>query len=308
LQVSPTAIAPNTAATSANQAQLLAKVTDVNDNPVQGQTVNFTRVVDPSGGNLLQASAVTDPAGLATVAYRSGAQSTANNGVVLSATVASTSITSTAALTVNQSALFIALGTGNVISNLDPQTYRKDYVAYVTDSNGVAVNGVTLTFKAIPIKYRTGELFYYKDPGVWGYDFKPPTFDGIYECDSEDKNGNGILDSGEDDNRDGVLWPGNVVALTANSAVTVNGRAPISLLYAESYARWIELRLTVTATVSGTESKTETDFVILGAAEDFNPATPAPAARFSPFGLTPKIVGSLPSQYPATCKVTIENN
>ena len=37
-------------------------------------------------------------------------------------------VTGTATLTVNQTALFIALGTGNVIQNLDTQTYKKDWV------------------------------------------------------------------------------------------------------------------------------------------------------------------------------------
>ena len=78
---------------------------------------------------------------------------------MLSGTVASApSVTGTASLTVNQTALFIALGTGNVITNVDTQTYRKDWVVYVTDSNGVPVNGVTLTIKAIPVGYRTGRL------------------------------------------------------------------------------------------------------------------------------------------------------
>ncbi|MDQ2779527.1 MAG: Ig-like domain-containing protein, partial [Pseudomonadota bacterium] len=156
LQVTPTALAPNLGTGTANQAQVIARLTDAEGNPVQGETVNFTRVSDPSGGNLLQASSVTDASGQASVAYRSGAESTANNGVVLSATAARfTAVTGTAALTVNQTALFIALGTGNVIENLDPQTYKKDWVVYVTDSNGVPVNGVTLTIKAIPTAYLT---------------------------------------------------------------------------------------------------------------------------------------------------------
>jgi hypothetical protein len=292
LQISPTAIAPNTTATSANQAQLLARVTDANDNPVQGQTVNFIRISDPSGGNLLQASAVTDAAGLATVAYRSGAQSTANNGVLLSATVASTTVTGTATLTVNQSALFIALGTGNVITNLDPQTYKKDWVAYVTDANGIPVNGVTLTVKALPTQFLTGRLVFVKDPGVWQYEgpvvpATPVSYPGISVCRSEDRNGNGILDSGEDDNQDGVLWPGNVIAVTPNSVITADGRATISIIYAESYALWVNLRLTVTATVAGTESKTDANFIVPMSGEDSSKEVPSPANRVSPFGVAP---------------------
>lgn len=285
LQVTPTAVAPNTSSATSNQAQVVAKVTDANANPVQGVTVNFTRVTDPSGGNLLQASATTDANGQASVAYRSGAESTASNGVVLRATVASTSsVTGTATLTVNQAALFIALGTGNTITNLDEQTYKKDWVVYVTDANGIAVDGVTLTIKAIPTQYLTGRLAW--NGTVWAY------ASPIWSCRNEDANTNGILDAGEDDNGDGVLWPGNVIGVSPGTTQTTNGRATISLTYAESYAPWVQLKLTASATVAGTESKTEVEFIVSGFAGDFSVETVTPAGVVSPFGLLPKGSGA----------------
>jgi len=357
LQVSQSAISPNTSAAGTGQTLVLAKVTDPEGNPVQGQTVNFTRVVDPSGGNLLQASAVTDTNGTASVTYRAGAQSTANNGVQLRATVANTIIFGDASLTVSQSALFIALGTGNTIDNVDPQTYKKDWTIYVTDSNGVPVNGVTLTIKAIPVAYRTGSLRFVE--ATWTY------VSPIWSCRSEDRNQNGVLDSSaavaitrlslgatttltatnalavgdvvvirgligtdnprlngnmtvvsatpttfdvavnttglsisvgagsvylksEDDNGDGVLWPGNVIAVSPGTVQTVNGRATITLTYAESYVPWVELLLTASATVVGTESRTDAQFVVDGLSSDFNSAAVAPAGVTSPFGLLPK--------------------
>ncbi len=291
LQVTPTAIGPNASIASGNQAQVVAKVTDAKGNPVQGQVINFARQADPSGGDLLQATATTDGSGQASVAYRSGSGSTANNGVVLSATVASAPlVTGTATLTVNQTSLFIALGTGNTISNLDTQTYRKDWVVYVTDSNGNPQNGVTLTIKAIPNTYRTGKLRF--DGVVWTY--ATP----IWSCRNEDANEDGTLDAtpvNEDDNGDGVLWPGNVIAVSPGSVQTVNGRATISLTYAESYAPWVELRLTASATVTGTESRTDAVFVVSGSSEDFSSQTNPPAGVASPFGLTPK-AGAICSQ------------
>jgi hypothetical protein len=280
LQISPTALPPNLGTSSTNQAKAVAKVTDSVGNPVEGLVVNFTRIADPSGGELLQASATTDASGQATALFKSGAQSTANNGVVIGATVASAlNVTGQANLTVNQSALFIALGTGNVISNLDPQTYNKDWVTYVTDANGIAVNGVTLTIKAVPISYLVGRLVW--SGTVWTY------AKGLYECRNEDSNGNGILDAGEDDNKDAVLWPGNVIAVTPSTVQTVNGRSLISLQYGESYAPWVRLLLTASATVSGTESKTTADFVVDGFADDFNKETNPPAGVVSPYGQFP---------------------
>ena len=282
LQINPTALAPNLSGSTTNQAQVLAKVADSAGNPVPGVTVNFTRISDPSGGNLQQASAITDASGKASVNYISGSESTANDGIVLQATVSNlTSVYGRASLTVNQAALFIALGTGNVVNNIDPQTYKKDWVAYVTDSNGIAVNAVTLTIKALPQFYRTGQL-------VWAdlvkaYVYQSP----IYECRNEDVNRNGILDAGEDDNADGVLEPGNVVAVSPGNVQTANGLAAISLTYAESYVPWINLRLTASAVVAGTESKTNADFIIPGAASDFTDQAIPPAGVVSPFGLLP---------------------
>ena len=281
LHVAQASIAPNTTASGTNQTQVLARVIDPKGNPVQGVTVNFNRSADPSGGNLLQVSAPTDASGVAAVIYRSGSQSTANNGVKLVATVSNTTpaVLGTAELTVSQSSLFIALGTGNVIDNLDAQTYRKDWVVYVTDSNGIAVNNITLTIKAIPVNYRTGALRW--NGTVWAY-IAP-----IFSCRSEDRNQNGILDPAFDDNKDGVLWPGNVIAVTPGTVQTVNGRATISLIYAESYAPWVDLLLTASATVSGTESKTEAQFIVNGSAGDFTVENVPPAGVVSPFGLLP---------------------
>jgi len=355
LQISPTALPINASGANANnEAQAIARVTDAAANPVAGVTVNFTRITDPSGGNLVQASDVTDSSGVATVAYRSGPESTASNGVRLRATVAiNASVFAEATLTVNQSALFITLGTGNTIENLDPQTYKKDWVAYVTDANGVAVNNVTLTNKILPLVYRTGRLAFLGT--VWTY------VTPIYECKNEDINSNGVLNNGsvasvtvgatttfitapntlmagntvrltgftgadasmingrtfavsiasptsfeivldtsgktingpgtfsEDDNGDGVLWPGNVIAVTPASVPTAGGgRATLSLIYAESFAPWVGVRLTASATVAGTESRRDAEFVVTGSSVDFSTEANPPAGVTSPFGLSPQ--------------------
>lgn len=277
LQASPTAIAP-----TSGVAQIVAKVTDGAGNPVQGVTVNFTRVEDPSGGNLSQASSTTLENGQATVNFNAGGQSTADQGVLLKAEVASKpSVSGTARLTVNRSSLFIALGTGNVIGQLDSQTYKKDWVAYVTDANGIPVEGATLTVKVIPVAYLTGTLTY-QDP-VWAY------ASPAWSCRNEDADLDGILGPTEDDNRDGVLWPGNVIAVQPGSVQTSGGVATISLIYAESYAPWVQVKLVVTATVAGTESSTTQEFVVVGAAEDFTDKTVPPAGRNSPFGAQPNV-------------------
>ncbi|MBP6898988.1 MAG: Ig-like domain-containing protein [Burkholderiaceae bacterium] len=303
LQLTPSALAPNLAGATTNQASVVAKVTDANGNPVADSTVNFSQVADPSGGRLQQASAVTDLNGVATVQYLSGAESTASGAVRLRGTVASnTAITGDALMTVNQSALFIALGTGNTISNYNTETYEKKWTVYVTDANGVAVTNVPLTIKVIPLYYVKGKMEWNETASQWVYVNTDSNGKPIPECPNEDGpdnlsfavntkprayDFNGILDvSQEDTNGDGTLTPGNVVALT-NGVVTTdtNGSATITLRYAELYAPWIIVRLTATAIVSGTESTTFKDFPLDKLAGDFSVKTVAPAGALSPFGI-----------------------
>lgn len=280
LQVSPTALGPNPAGSTAQQAQALATVKDANGNPVKGATVNFNRVVDASGGNLNQVSAVTDSSGQASVQYIAGALSTASNGVTLRATVAGTSIAHQASLTVNQSALFIALGQGNQISNVNPTTYNKEWTVYVTDANGNPVSDVTLTLKALPNRYRKGELAW--DGKAWSY------FPPIYTCANEDTNFDGVLNPGEDTNGSGVLEPGNVILVTPGTVRTDSqGRATVNLQYAESYVPWVELRLRAEAVVQGTESSKQSIFWVEGLNTDFTNESIAPAGQVSPFGVNP---------------------
>lgn len=280
LQVTPTALAPNQAGQTAQQATLVAKVTDVNGNPVSGSTINFSQVADPSGGLLQQASAVTDTNGVATVQYLSGATTTANNAVQLKASVASNiAVAGTATMTVNQSALFIALGTGNTINNFNPETYEKNWTVYVTDATGVRVPGVPVTIKVIPNYFAKGRLVWSEVDSSWIYA-------SYRECLNEDRaNQNGILDAGEDTNNDGTLTPGNVVALTASTVTTdANGAATIVMRYAELYASWIGVRLTATAIVAGTEATSFKDFPLDKLAGDYSVKTVAPAGVLSPFG------------------------
>lgn len=295
LQVSPSALAPNTAGGTDSQTTVIARVTDASGNPVSGLTVNFSQDLDPSGGRLKDATATTDGNGQATVSYIAGASTTANNGVRLRATVATNSaVTNTVSLTVNQSALFIVLGTGNTITNADVDTYQKTWTAYVTDANGIRVSGVTLTAKAIPTQYGKGVMGYDETAQRWRYvttsvnssGTTVTTFSDVIPllCPNEDLNEDGRLNE-TDTNGDGQLTPGNVVALTASSVITDgDGKATITLRYAELYAPWIVLKLTATGIVSGTESSSYRVFQLDRLADDFSDKAITPAGAVSPFG------------------------
>ena len=303
LQVSPSAIGANQAGSTTQQATVLARVTDAQGNPVANKVVNFARTADPSNGNLSAASATTDANGEASVKYISGSLATASNGVQLSATVAGTVVTGTAALTVSEKALFIALGTGNEITNLNTTTYRKEWTVYVTDANGVAVSGVNLTLRLLPMMYGKGSMSLTTDAlgatappwTVTNYTGATSTTSNVPAgqrlwCASEDlANFNGVLDlvPDEDVNDSGALEPGNVIALAAGSgSVTTdtNGRATIYIDYAESYAPWVNVTLRATAVVSGTESVKEANFTVSGSSDDVLDRNVPPAGVNSPFG------------------------
>jgi hypothetical protein len=99
---------------------------------------------------------------------------------------------------------------------------------------------------------------------------------------------NGVLDAGEDFNGSGTLEPGNVIIVSPREVTTgTDGRALISLTYAESYVPWVRVRLRAEAVVSGTESSKEAVFTVSGAASDFSTVSNPPAGVISPFGTGP---------------------
>jgi hypothetical protein len=306
LQITPTAIGPNPIGTTTRQAQVRATVKDAVGNPVQGAVVNFSKDADPSAGNLSQASATTDSNGQATVQFIAGATPTAADAVVLRGTVAGTGVTGTATMTVNQSALFIGLGTGNQISNApgtNNTAYLKVWTAYVTDSNGAAVPNQTLTVSVLPTRYRKGSYVLTAVGTTLVYAYGPwdgqalsndgnlPAGDFI-SCANEDTDYSGVVTPVKDINANGRLEPGNVISVNSGpNVVTVTtdaqGFATLNLVYAESYASWVEVALKVTATVAGTESSNQAIFWVPGLKDDFTADGGPPAGLVSPFGQRP---------------------
>lgn len=280
VQANPGAILPNSSGSS-NQSTIEAVVRDASGNVVAGRQVNFTALTDLSNGSLNPGVATTDANGRAQVQFISGANSTPADGVVIQGQVASTSITGTTKLTVNGKALFITIGYGNTMSNLDETTYSKMFTVYVTDANGVAVGNQVITISVVPEVYLKGSLTY--NGVVWTYSGVPT------QCLNEDANGNGILDSGEDSgvngNNDGRLTPGNVVVAAPGTVTTdAAGRTTFNLQYGEQYAPWVSVAIKAYASVAGTESRQSLSFLLPGLSSDFTAEGNPPAGVRSPFG------------------------
>ena len=277
LQINPVAIPPNASGSSANQAQLLAVVRDVSGNPVSGRTVNFTLVSDTSGGRLVAGIGTTDANGQVSDTFISGPSSTATDGVQIRATVAGTSIQSTASLTVSARALFISIATSNTIGNLDETTYTKPFSLQVNDATGAAVANQTVVLSVWPTWYRKGVM-------AWNGSNAWAVAQSAW-CPNEDANKNGILDAGEDVNGSTRLEPGAPIVVAPGTVTTdANGRATFALNYGEQYARWVEIELTARALVAGTESSAVYKDVTWVLASDVTNETVAPAGAVSPFG------------------------
>jgi hypothetical protein len=294
LQASPSTV------TITGQSTLTAVVRDAKGNLVQGQAVDFT-LTDTTGGSLSLATATTDVEGVAQTVYTASNNASATNGVSVTATVHNTAITSTATLTVNGAALHISMGTGGVIrENATKTAFIMDWFLTVVDASGHAVpnNAVTLSLHSAS-RPRNG---YWKGSyvvcnGAWQqYDghsaaacttgtppvpTTPPT-----ACLNEDINLTGVYDAAEDINHDNVLEPGDI-AIVSPGTVTLDsgGTGTFTVTYPEDHALWVEVTLTATATVSGTESSNSTTFLLPILASYLTTTTSSPPGLVSPYGV-----------------------
>ncbi|MBK7001382.1 MAG: Ig-like domain-containing protein [Rhodoferax sp.] len=280
LQASPSAVLPNALGSTTNQSTLTATVRDSFLNPVEGVVVNFTAIKDLSNGSLVPSSATTDASGLASVQFIAGPLQTEANGVQIQASVqgSSSPITDTTTLTVNGSALFIAIGQSNAIiaDASTPTIYEKEFSVYVTDANGVASSNRAITISVYPKYYGKGYLEYNKVLSQWVYAFNT-------RCANEDVNRNGIFDAGEDVNGDGILWPGLPVIISASNLTTdSNGYGSFKMRYGKNYAWWLDTQITAKALVSGTESSITLDYSLEMVATDAKSEN-SPPNQTSPF-------------------------
>jgi len=258
------------------QSTITAVVRDSANNLVKNQTVVFNIVADTSNGNLSTGTAVTGSNGSASTVFTAGTSTTAQNGVTLRATVQGTGVTQTTTLTVSAKALFITLGTGNTVVELNSTTYQLPYNILVTDASGNAVSGAVVTFALRPTIYRKGTMHF---TTFW-------TPNSPYVCTNEDLNNNGIFDSTDNDtNGNGTLEPGIVAAVDSSVTTTSSGTGSINLTYAQDHAYWTDVVLTARATVAGSESTTSVTITLPGISSDYGDQAVAPPGFTSPYGV-----------------------
>ncbi len=258
VQASPTQLGVN------EQSSVRAIVRDINGNPVKNATVSFSLSGDP-GGDISPASAKTNSQGIASTIYTATA-TTSRDGVLVSASVGGKAGSTT--LTVGERTVFFRIATGNTLQIPDESNYKKQFSVIVTDASGNPVQNqdvyiaVTPTLGNYPVTsatwaYRKGEWVAFPDEASFEYYVAAESV----KCANEDFDLDGRLDDGEDYNNDGLITPGNVVTAPQKVTSDNNGVALFELTYGQSYARWIQVDITVSDRAEGTENRTVQRYV-----------------------------------------------
>jgi len=280
------------------QSTISAVVRDASNNLVENQTVQFT-ASDITSGGLTVASAVTDSQGRAQTVFVANSTPSSSNGVTITASIQGSSVTpGTTTLTVGGQSLRITLGTGVHISENDPQKTRfiLPYSLTAVDSAGNPVNNRQITLTIHSVQYGKGTWI--KAGSIWvqtgdaanaNTSATPPVIPAITTCPNEDANLNGILDPGEDSSGQGnnnqVLDPSDVATVDTPTVTTnSSGVADFNVIYPEDRADWVQVRLTATSTVAGSESSTSAVFWLPMLSDYLTAQTPPPGTP-SPYGV-----------------------
>jgi Big-like domain-containing protein len=280
LQAFPTTLGVNAAGSTAQQSIITAIIQDANGNLVKNQTVTFS-LTDITGGSIFPASAVTDSFGRANTVYTSSAVPSAQNGVIITAAVGAVP-PKQVMLTVAQQALFVTLGTGNVILTPSDIQFALPYSVLVTDANGNPVANATVELIVLPTRYRKGIYVQNGPPCTAWVQMASST------CESEDVNHNGVLDISpfnEDTNSNGELDPENPASVPGRIITDATGFAFFNVVYAREFASWIEVDLRARATVTGSEGLSHAVFFLPGRASDYTTCSVPPPGVVSPYGM-----------------------
>jgi len=267
LNINPTVVA-RAQGDNQSSATVSATVLDSQNRAVENADVAFSIVSGPGGASLVSpVVAATNSAGVATTTFFAGGIPSAQNGVVILAKLISApAISDSKTLTIAGQAAFISIGGGNVINGFNVPTqvgtsalYALPFNVLVTDSNGNPLADQQISLGIYPTQFRIGG---FTDPMVFDTFFVLGTYA------NEDTNRNGILDPGEDASSgafaNGRLDPGNVATLPASIMTDENGFAGFSVIYAKSFANWVDVELSATTNVSGTEYKSVINTILSG--------------------------------------------
>jgi hypothetical protein len=271
LQSNVSSLAPSSGGTTST-ATLTATVKDAALNAVGGASVLF-ELVNPTGsGEQIDPVVVsTNSSGIAQSIFTAGT-STLQTSKIKASVIGSAITPSTINITVGGTAGSVAIGTSTKIASVNSDTsYQLPTTVMVTDSNGNAVSGATVSLKLWGLKYHKGSR-----PKVSDACPASVTFTHV----NEDANENLTRDAGEDVDGPGnptglgtadlALWPPSPAAGSIPSTVTTgsDGTATFNWVYLKQYADWVTARLRASVLVQGSEATTTTTITLAPSKED----------------------------------------
>ena len=296
VSANPSVIAVNVPGSQANRSEIRALFVGANNQPIPNVRVRFDLAGDVNsiGGAFTTGSTTlySDANGIVTSAFVPGSRSSPTDGVTVRACygVSDTDPNLTGCLTnksttltVTSEALGVSIGTNELII-VKSLTYVKEFIVTVVDSAGVAKADVNLNVSLDLPNYRKGFMV---GPGGWHKAGAVlPSGDNAV-CINEDKNRNGVLEAGDDDNGDGKLWPRkpDVVISLLQSKTRADGTAVLQIEYAKDHALWVDALITVSASgVAGSEGRDSRLVAPVPADSASIKSTDAPAYIVSPYG------------------------
>jgi len=261
LQASATVVQPSTEGVN-NTVTLIATVKNVSDQVVGGAPVAFS-IEDTTGGGEFVAPVVvlTNASGRAESTFTSGSLSSDAAGVTVRARVVGAPGVqpSSIAIVIGGTAGSISIGRGTTVASISDDTaYSLPMSVLVSDTNGNAAPGASVSLKIWPVNYATGYWVPQSPPAS----DCAPVFTGIFL--NEDKNKNLILDPDEDLNKDGKLTPHSSAGGSLPSVVITDehGVANFNLVYLKTSAAWIDAEITASTFVQGTETQASYTFTM----------------------------------------------
>lgn len=287
IQGAPTTVGPG------GTSNMTALVKDAQGNPVAGKTVTFS--APNGGGTPSPAQSITDEAGRALTVFKADPSISGKDSVTVIATVTGTSVSGETELTVSGNAVNIVIGTDNRIESIDPVSYRKVFVALVSDTAGNPVPNQTVTIALNYLLYDKGD-----------YILNPNTSSNIkwvkntaITCPGEEPNNNGLVDGAEigDVDGDGVFEPNGSAVVrppdgaASGTSVTIvttdSGAAEFWLEYPRNYGSWAQVQIIGTAVVAGTNNVSSMVTYLPIPASEVTDSAVAPSFVVSPFGTSP---------------------
>jgi hypothetical protein len=254
-------------------------------NPVEGATVNFT-LTDATGGTLSAGSAATNAEGQAAVTYTASTGSSTPNGVSIQVQVLGTNITNSTTLTVGGQTVFLSLGTGNIVVELSNTQYELPYTVQAVDASGHGLSGVTVTFSLQSTGYLEGGMPTYVSPSwLEGLVYSPNAVCPNTQVYEDNGHIETVVPNPVPANWVLTAIPGSVASTDVSSILTsAIGSGLVNLIYPKDHANWVQVALTATATVAGTQNSTTATFILPGAAADYANQSQSPPGQYSPYG------------------------